>query len=109
MLANEVKVCTQMVGTALITHGASAEARGGPETTPPRLPAVAEQAGGDPCWTSSAGSEDDHDEEEDGCSLSLSLATRSSRSSGDEGGRLSPTAATSWGSQISLDLSLSTL
>jgi hypothetical protein len=107
MLANEVKVCKQMVGTALIAHGASAEARGGLET-PPRLPAVAEHAGGDP-WTSSAGSEDDHDEEEDGCSLSLSLATRSSRSSGDEGGRLSPTAATSWGSQISLDLSLSTL
>ncbi|ONL93280.1 Putative Myb family transcription factor [Zea mays] len=98
----------EMVGTALIAHGASAEARCGLET-PPRLPAVAEQAGGDPCWTSSAGSEDDHDEEEDGCSLSLSLATRSSRSSGDEGGRLSPTAATSWGSQISLDLSLSTL
>jgi hypothetical protein len=100
-------VCTQTAGTAL-THRSSAEAsrllpRG--LETPPSKAAVAQQAGGDP-WSSSAGSEDD----DDGCSLSLSLAldTRSSRS-GDEVGRLSPTATASSGRRISLDLSLSTL
>lgn len=84
-----------MVGTAL-THRSL--------QTPPTKAAVAQQVGGDPCWSSAAASEDD-DHDHNGCWLSLSLAleTRSSRSA-DEGGRLSPT-----GSRISLDLSLSTM
>ncbi|CAD6209381.1 unnamed protein product [Miscanthus lutarioriparius] len=91
----------EMVGRAL-AHRSTAEARRLPcgIETPPSKATVAQQVGYP--W-SSAGSEDD-------CSLSLSLAldTRTSRS-GDEVGRLSPTATASSGRRISLDLSLSTL
>ncbi|KAJ1298960.1 hypothetical protein BS78_01G494400 [Paspalum vaginatum] len=101
----------EMVGAAGLANHSAATTSGGEARLPCSLetttvPPGKDAAANPPSSSSVASAGDD----EYGCSLSLSLAldtTRSSRS-GDEGSLLSPTTS-STGSRISLDLSLSTV